>query len=111
MSAAMYCYWCHTYVARSAVLHVTKVNMFCIMNVYIVFPTNKKETKETVVLCCSKLCSYIAQYPVLGLFKALYMSPPGRPVHSNTNSTSLGSIQPCCSYCIKTVRSHIHHCL
>ena len=27
------------------------------------------------------------------LFKMLYTSPPGRPVHSNTNSTSLGSIQ------------------
>ena len=30
----------------------------------------------------------------LGQFKALYTAPPGRPVHSNTITTSLGSIQP-----------------
>ena len=33
--------------------------------------------------------------------------PPARPVHSDTNSTSLGSIQPHCSYYKKTVQSHI----
>ena len=38
------------------------------------------------------------------MFKALYTSPPGRPVHY----TSLGSIQPCCNYCIKTICSDIH---
>ena len=31
------------------------------------------------------------------LDRSLYISPPGRPVHSDTNSTSLGSIQPCCN--------------
>ena len=36
---------------------------------------------------------------------------PGRPVHSITNSTSLGSIEPRCNYYAKTIRSHIHHCL
>ena len=38
----------------------------------------------------------------------LYTSPHGRSSHSNTNSTSLGSNQPCCSYC---VHFHEHHCL
>ena len=28
-----------------------------------------------------KVSSYIARYLVLGLFKALFTSPPGRPVH------------------------------
>ena len=37
----------------------------------------------------------------------VYTSPPGRSVHSNTNSTSPGSIQPCRSYCAKT----FIHCL
>ena len=40
------------------------------------------------------MCS--VQY--VGPLKALYSSPPGRPVHSDTNSTSLGSIQPYCNY-------------
>ena len=30
----------------------------------------------------------------VGPLKAIYISPPGRPVHSDTNSTSLGSVQP-----------------
>ena len=44
----------------------------------------------------------------LGQLKAFYISPPGRPVHSNAISTSLGSIQPCYNDCTKTIRSHIH---
>ena len=41
-----------------------------------------------------KVCSYIAQYPVRWTaFKAqTYFSSPGRPVHSDTNSASPGSI-------------------
>ena len=35
-----------------------------------------------------KVCPYIARYPVHRL-KALYTSPPGRPVHSKAISTSL----------------------
>ena len=36
----------------------------------------------------------------VGLIKVLYTSSPGgKPVHSNTNSTSLGSIQSRCNYC------------
>ena len=48
-----------------------------------------------------KACFYIVQYPV-----RWKTSPPGRPVHSDTNSTSLGSIQPCCNYCTNTIHSH-----
>ena len=33
---------------------------------------------------------------------------PDKSVHSNTNSTSLGSIQPRCNYCAKTICSHTH---
>ena len=45
--------------------------------------------------------AYITQY------RALYTSNPGRPVHSNIISTSLGNIQPCCNYCSKIF---IHIC-
>ena len=38
--------------------------------------------------------------------KALYTLLPDRPVHSNTNPTSLGSIQPSWNYCAKLF-SHI----
>ena len=37
-----------------------------------------------------------------------YSSVPGRPVPLNTDSTSLGSIQPCCNYCTKTIHSFIN---
>ena len=33
-----------------------------------------------------------------------------RPVHSNTNLTSQGCIQPCCNYCMKIICSNKHHC-
>ena len=51
-----------------------------------------------------KLCFYIAQYPVLRTAQSVFtLYFPGRPVHSNTISTFLGSIQPhlmceSCSY-------------
>ena len=39
-----------------------------------------------------KVCFYIAQYPVRWTAQsALHSPPPGRPVHSDTNSASLGS--------------------
>ena len=34
----------------------------------------------------------------IGPLKALYTSPPGRPVHSDTNSASQGRIQPRSNY-------------
>ena len=53
--------------------------------------------------------SYIPWYPVFGPFRAFYTSPPGgRPVHSNRNSTPLGSIHPCCNYCMKNIFVHIY---
>ena len=39
---------------------------------------------------------YVAQYPVRWPAQSALHFTPGRPVHSSTNSTSLGSIQPCC---------------
>ena len=41
-----------------------------------------------------KVCFYIAWHP-----------PPGRHVHSDTNLTSLGSIQPHSNYCAETIHS------
>ena len=39
--------------------------------------------------------------------KCFTLHPSDRHVHSDTNSTSPGSIQPCCNYCMKTINSHI----
>ena len=39
---------------------------------------------------------------VYGAYSIQLVGPSGRPVHSDTNSTSLGSIQPLCNYCTKT---------
>ena len=67
--------------------------------------------------CCSNtgrsdvyLISQVKKRYVMGLLKVLYTTPPppGRPVHPNAISTSLGSIQPLCNYCTKTIRSYIH---
>ena len=41
-------------------------------------------------------------------FKALYTSPPGRPAHSDTYSTSLGSILAKQQLCAKNIHSHFH---
>ena len=34
------------------------------------------------------------------------VSSPGRPIHSDTNSTYLGRIQPCSNYSANTNQSH-----
>ena len=34
--------------------------------------------------------------------KRFTLYPPGRPMHSDSNSTSLGSIQPRCNYCMNS---------
>ena len=47
--------------------------------------------------------SYIARYPVLRTAQVVLHFTPDRPVPSNTNSTSTGSIQPSCSYCTNTI--------
>ena len=49
---------------------------------------------------------------VVGPLKAIYtFSPPGRPVHSDTNSVSQGSILGKQQLRVKTNHSHFHHCL
>ena len=55
-----------------------------------------------------EISSYIAHYPVLGTAQSALHFTPDRPVHSNAISTSLGSIQPHCNYCTKTIHSDIH---
>ena len=46
-------------------------------------------------LICLKASSYTAQYPVLRIVQsALQFNFPDRPVHSDTISASLESIQP-----------------
>ena len=37
-----------------------------------------------------KICSYVAQYPVRWTVQSITHHPSGRPVHSDTNSASLG---------------------
>ena len=63
----------------------------------VVKDTTRLKTHRKVII--KGMFLYSNQY--LGLFIALYTSPPGRPVHSNAISTSLGSIQPRCNYCTK----------
>ena len=58
-----------------------------------------------------RVCSYIAQYPVRWTTQSALHLTPGRPDHSGTNSTSLGSIQPCRNYCKETFHRHFHRCL
>ena len=44
----------------------------------------------------------------MGPFKTLYTSPPGRPVHADTNSASPGSILAMQQLHTKTIHSHFH---
>ena len=46
----------------------------------------------------------------VGSLKSLYTSRPGRPVHSDTNSTSPGSILATQPLRAETIHSHFHHC-
>ena len=41
-----------------------------------------------------KQLTFNVQYPVNLTVQSTYNNPPGRPVHTKTSSTSLGSIQP-----------------
>ena len=52
------------------------------------------------------LCSAVSSRP-LDRSKRFPFHPPGRPVQSDTNSTSLGRVQPCGNYCVKASDSHI----
>ena len=66
-----------------------------------------------IVCSCSykvKVCFDIAQYPVhWNPQSAKHFSYPGRPVHSGTNSASLGSILAKQQLRAKTIHSHVHH--
>ena len=58
-----------------------------------------------------KVWFYLSQYPVRRIAQSALHFPPGRPVHSDTNSTSLGSIQPGSNY-ERRLFTHIpNHCL
>ena len=48
---------------------------------------------------------------IVSMYAGLYTLPPGRPVHSDTNSASLGSILATQQLRAKTIHSHFHHCL
>ena len=67
----------------------------------------------TVSFNNKKVSFYIAQYPVLWITQrgfTLYF--PGRPVQSNTVSTSLGSIQPNATIDVrKAAHTHSYYCL
>ena len=57
--------------------------------------------------------SYIARVQSVGSLKAHYTSSPlpDRPVHSGTNSTSLGRILATQQLRSKAIHSHFHRCL
>ena len=78
------------------VLKVVHCHCKCTMSIkYIVFETYGFK-RQRYVFC-------IAQYPV--------RSSPDRPVHSDTNSPSLGSVLAVLQSCATTTHSHFHHCL
>ena len=69
-----------------------------------------KETWQNTGLREKKVCFYIAQYPVRWTAHgSLHFSSPGRPVHSDTNSASPGSILVMQQLCTATKHSHFHH--
>ena len=61
---------------------------------------------ERHLVICISVLSYIAPYTICSTTQSPYNSPPGRSIHSDTNSASLGRIQPCCNYYKKTIHSH-----
>ena len=56
----------------------------------------------------TKVCFYIAQYPVRWTAQSALHFTPGRPVHSGTNSASLGSILATQQLGAKTSHSHFN---
>ena len=73
----------------------------------------KLKPVKTVIVTLKKGKFYIAQYPVHRTAQSGFTHYfPGRPVQSNTISTSLGSIQPHATINVrKAARTHTHHCL
>ena len=67
----------------------------------------------TAVTCHGKIKvrSYIAWYPSpQDHSKRFTLHPLADLFIQTTSQPSLGSIQPCCNYCTKTIHSHTHHC-
>ena len=54
-----------------------------------------------------KVRSYTALFLVPGTAQSTLHFTPGRLVHSNAISTSLGSIQPCYNYCTNYIPSTV----
>ena len=54
---------------------------------------------------------YLVQYPVRWNAQSALHFTPGRPVHSDTNSASLGRILAMQQLCAKTIHSYFHRCL
>ena len=77
----------------------------CHGDLFSVFPLCRLPTLINgliIVISTKGMFLYSAASSPLDRSKHLTLLPPGRPVHSNTNLTSLGSIQPRCSYCMRT---------
>ena len=65
---------------------------------------------RTYEICYRKICKGMFLNPVLWTAQsALHFSSPGRPVHSDTNSSSLGSILATQQLCTKTILSNFYH--
>ena len=58
-----------------------------------------------------KVRSDIAQYPVLGTIQSALHFTPWQTCSFQRHLDSLGGTQPCCNYCVKTIRSDVHLCL
>ena len=56
-----------------------------------------------------KVYSYIARYPVLGTVQSTLHFTPWQTCSFQRHLDFSG--KPCCNYCMKTIRSHIHLCL
>ena len=87
----------HTYIINRAGKTARHIyNMLSHFYVYILHRITTVNS-YSVVYGLSDCSKYFTLHPQLVL-KVLYTSPPIRTVHCNPKSTSLGSIQPCCSY-------------
>ena len=87
-------------------LHLVKVGHVCRLQ-----QVNRGGTAHVLdqqeITKVKKVCSNVAQSPVHQTTQSTLHFTPGRPVHSNANVTYLGSIQPHCNYCDKTICAHI----
>ena len=73
-----------------------------VITFYLVFCNMPHVFYSTVALF---LCNMV--FSLSDRSKGCTLRPVGRPVHSDTNSASLGRIQPRCNHCADTIHSHI----